>query len=98
VAEALSGISMPHDLVPLTTIAPRPGVVDQVAFSSKLSVDVVGPAFADELERLGYAVTPLDERSLAATRGDDALVVYIHPAAPGTAQEGTVVIEVCVPF
>ena len=97
VAEALSGISMPHDLVPLTSIAARPGVLDQVAFSSRVPPDVVGPAFADELERLGFVVTPLDETSLAARRENDNLVVYIDPR-PATATEATVVIEVCVPY
>ena len=98
VASALSGISMPHDLVPLTTIAPRPGVVDQVAFVSRSSVSVIGPLFADELERLGFALTPLDEQTLAAKRGDDNLMVYIHAEPPPSAPEGSVVIEVCVPY
>ena len=97
-AEALSGISMPHDLVPLTTIPVRPSVVDQVAFSSQAPVSVVGPLFADELERLGYALTPLDDTSIAAKRGNDNLIVYIHPEPVGTAPEGSVVVEVCVPY
>ena len=98
VAQALSGISMPHDLVPLTSLPLRAGVVDQVAFSSRTPVDVVGPAFADELERLGYSVTPLDERSLAAKRGSDNLIVHISPDAPPSAPDVTAVIEVCIPF
>ena len=98
VAEALSGIEMPHDLVPLTTIPHRAGAVDQVAFSSKAPVSVVGPLFADELERLGYALTPLDETSMAAKRGNDNLMVYIHSEPVSTAPEGSVVIEVCVPY
>ena len=97
-AEALSGISMPHDLVPLPSIPPRASAVDQVAFSSRASVSVVGPLFADELERLGYTLTPLDENSLAAKRGNDNLMVYIHPVPPPGASDGIVVIEVCVPF
>ena len=32
VATLLSGIALPNDLVPLTTIAPRPAVGDRVAF------------------------------------------------------------------
>jgi hypothetical protein len=98
VAEALSGVSMPHDLVPLTTIPPRPGVRDQVAFSSRAPVAVIGPLFADELERLGYTVTPLEETAIAARRGDDNLMVYIHPQPPPGAPEGIVAIEVCVPY
>ena len=98
VAEALSGVSMPHDLVPLTTIPPRPGVRDQVAFSSRAPVAVIGPLFADELERLGYTLTPLEETAIAARRGDDILMVYIHPQPPPGAPEGIVAIEVCVPY
>lgn len=98
VAEALSGIEMPQDLVPFTTMPARPGVVDQVAFSSHAPVTVIGPLFADELERLGYVISPLDESSLAAKRGNDNLVVYIHPEPPVPAPEGIVVIETCVPY
>jgi hypothetical protein len=108
VAEALAGISLPNDLTPLTTMAPRIGSGDRVAFWTKAPADVVGPAFADELERLGYSVSPLDERSLAASRGDDRLMVYIHPdgaaaeidgqKAFGSVPEGAVVIETLIPF
>ena len=79
VAEALSGISLPNDLAPLTTMAPREGVADRVAFWSAVPVEVVGPAFGDELERLGYIVSPLDETTLAAQRGNTRLVAIIHP-------------------
>jgi hypothetical protein len=98
VAEALSGVSMPHDLVPLTIIPPRPGVRDQVAFSSRAPVAVIAPLFADELERLGYTLTTLEETAIAARRGDDILMVYIHLEPPPGAPEGIVAIEVCVPY
>ena|GEM_PF-3984033 len=83
VAAALSGITLPHDLVPLTTMAPRPNVGDRVAFwTGAAPAEVVGPAFADELERLGYTVTPVDLTTLAAVRDDTRLMVVLHPDGP----------------
>ena len=108
VAEALSGIALPHDLVPLTTMAARMAVVDRVAFwTDRAPAEVVGPAFADELERLGYTVASLDEKSLSAQRDDDRLLVVIHPdgekatvdgqLAFSSVPERSVVIEVWLP-
>lgn len=108
VAGLLSGIALPHDLVPLTTIAPRPAVGDRVAFwTDRAPADIVGPGFAGELERLGYTVIALDERSLSAQRDDDRLLVIIHPdgeraiigdqLAFSSVPERSVVIEVWVP-
>jgi hypothetical protein len=80
VASCLSGIALPHDLVPLTTVAARPSVGDRVAFwTDRAPADVVGPAFASELERLGFAINALDEQTLSAQRGPDRLLVVIHP-------------------
>jgi hypothetical protein len=80
VVAALSGIELPADLVPLTTMAPRAGVGDRVAFwTNSVPPEIVGPAFAEELRRLGYEVTPLDASSLAARRDDTRLVVVTHP-------------------
>jgi hypothetical protein len=68
---------------------------------------VVGPAFADELERLGYSMSPLDERTISATRDGAELMVVIHPDGRGATVGGqvgfpsvpefSVVIEVWVP-
>jgi hypothetical protein len=80
VASLMSGIVLPHELAPLTTLAPRPAAGDRVAFwTDRAPAEVVGPAFANELERVGYGVVPLDERSLSAQRGSDRLLVVIHP-------------------
>src|SRR5258706_5701458 len=55
VADLVSGIALPSDLVPLTTIAPRAAVGDRGAFwTDRAPAEVVGPAFAAELERLGF--------------------------------------------
>lgn len=80
VASCLAGVALPHDLVPLTTIAARPAVGDRVAFwTDRAPAEIVGPAFAVELERLGYTVTALDERTLSAQRDATRLLVMIHP-------------------
>lgn len=108
VAGLLSGIALPNDLVPLSTIGPRAAVGDRVAFwTNRAPAEIVGPAFADELERLGYTVQSLDEQSLSAERGNDRLLVVVHPdgeraivsgeLAFTTVPELSVVIEVWVP-
>jgi hypothetical protein len=80
VAAALSGISLPHDLTPLTMVADRPGVGDRVVFSTRSAPpEAVGSALSDELERLGYTVRPLDEQTIAASRGEQRLILVIHP-------------------
>jgi hypothetical protein len=108
VASLVSGIALPHDLAPLTTMAPRPAVGDRVAFwTDRAPAEIVGPAFATELERLGYRMVPLDERTLSAQRDNDRLLVVVHPDADRAIIGGTlaftsvpersVVIEVWVP-
>ncbi|MEY2452785.1 MAG: hypothetical protein QOD92_2359 [Acidimicrobiaceae bacterium] len=108
VASYLSGISLPHDLVPLTTMLARPAVGDRVAFwTDRAPAEIVGPAFAAELERLGYTVQPLDERTLSAQRDGARLLVMIHAdgasavigdqLAFSTVPEHSVVIETWVP-
>ena len=78
-----------------------------VFWTDRAPVEIVGPAFADELERLGYGVVTLDERTLSAHRDDDRLMVMVHPdgnraiigdqLAFSTVPERSVVIEVWVP-
>ena len=82
IVQALAGINLPYDLVPLTTMAPRPGVNERIAFwTDTAPAEVVGPAFADELERLGYAVSSRDDTTLAAVRDDTHVVLVLHPDA-----------------
>jgi hypothetical protein len=105
VVELLAGIKLPHDLAPITMMAPRPDVRDRIAFETEgVAGEVVGAAFGAELERLGYMLTPLDATLVAADRGGDQLRCKIHvdaslaeigknkafPAVP----DGAVVIEV----
>jgi hypothetical protein len=109
VAELLSGIQLPHDLVPITMMAPRDQIGDRVAFSTDgIPADAVGKAFGDELERLGYTITPTDEARIRADRGSDHLLCQVHldaryailgdrrafPAVP----DGSVVVEVWIPL
>jgi len=109
VAEALTGIALPHGLVPLTTVADAPVVGDRVVFWTDAEpAEVVGRAFAAEVERLGYAVTPIDERTVAVKRDLNHLAVTIYPEGDAavangerlfpTVPAGAVVLEVRVVF
>ncbi len=82
VVQALTGIQLPADLVPLTTMAPRVGAGDRVAFwTDAAPVEVVGPAFAAELERLGYEVSARGVDTLVGERDGIHLIVVVHPDA-----------------
>lgn len=101
-AEALEGITMPCDLAPLMGTGrfdPR----KVTFFTRDTDPATVGGALSDELERLGYELTPEDDRSIRGRRDDDTIrarllsaglhseVVMreLHPSAP----EGAVVVE-----
>ena len=74
-AEALTGIQMPADLSPLVGDAVDPR---RMLFTTGTATpETVGGALADELERLGFELQPLDERSVAANRPDAAVEVRI---------------------
>jgi hypothetical protein len=80
VAAALAGIRLPADLSPLTTMTPRVAVGDRVAFwTNTVPAEIVGPAFADELVRLGFDVETTDVSTLHAERDDAQLTVVLHP-------------------
>jgi hypothetical protein len=82
VTESLAGIRLPNDLVPLTTLAPRPGADDRVAFwTNSGRADDIGQNFAAELERLGYRVNWIENRMMAAERDGNRLIVVVHPDA-----------------
>jgi hypothetical protein len=101
VADALAGIQMPCDLVPL--------VLDRLA-SDRITLsttgypaEAVGTALADEVERLGYALRPMSDHELLATRGATGLRLTIRPPdADGrhfehpTAREDSVVVEIAL--
>jgi hypothetical protein len=94
-AEALDGVAMPCDLAPLMGTGPLDP--RQVAFfTTGHEAAAVGSALADEFERLGFAITPEDDRSIRAARDADvvrarlasaaldseAVMTELHPSAP----------------
>jgi hypothetical protein len=101
VADALAGIQMPCDLVPL--------VLDRLA-SDRITLsttgypaEAVGTALADEVERLGYALRPMSDHELLATRGSTGLRLTIRPPDVDgrhfehpTAREDSVVVEIAL--
>jgi hypothetical protein len=101
VADALAGIQMPCDLVPL--------VLDRLA-SDRITLsttgypaEAVGTALADEVERLGYALRPMSDHELLATRGSTGLRLTIRPPDVDgrhfehpNAREDSVVVEIAL--
>ncbi|MEZ5244739.1 MAG: hypothetical protein R2707_06570 [Acidimicrobiales bacterium] len=94
-ADAVDGIAMPCDLAPLMGSGPlNPREV--AFFTTGFTPTTVGAALADEFERLGYEITPLDDRSIRAARGPDSIEARLlsheltapevmrelHPSAP----------------
>ena len=101
-AEAVDGIAMPCDLAPLMgtgRLDPR----EVSFFTHGPHPATVGSALSDEFERLGYQITPLDDRSIRAERGLDVVEARListeltspdvmrelHPSAP----DGALVVE-----
>lgn len=97
-AEAVEGIAMPCDLAPLMGTGPlEPRRV--AFFTTGHPPATVGAALSVELERLGFAITPLDDRSIRAVRAPDTVEVRLrshelnspemmrelHPSAPADA-------------
>jgi hypothetical protein len=98
VADALVGIRMPCELVPLVDRL----ATDRIALSTTgYPAEVVGTALADELERLGYVLRPLSDHELIATRGGTELHLRIQrPDSDGrhldhpSARDDSVVVEI----
>ena len=78
-AEAISGIALPCDLMPLITDRFEPRVA---AFSTHgYDAAVVGTAVADEFERLGFELDPTGATTIEATRGPDQVQIRLASAA-----------------
>jgi len=99
IADALLGIRMPCDLVPLVVdrLSDRRVTLSTVGYPA----EVVGTTLADEVERLGYVITPRSDREIDATRGTTSLRLTITP--PGvdgrhhdhpSARDGAVVVAI----
>ena len=77
--EALAGISMPCDLLPLTSVEGRVlGERELLLITSGHPAEQVGQTFATALEALGYSVTPMGPVTVMATRGRDRITVVLH--------------------
>jgi hypothetical protein len=86
--EALEGIRLPCDLVPLNIVEGRaPSDRELALVSTGHPADAVGAALADELERLGYEITTLAPHEAVASKGADRVKVTIH-ARPDTVLTG----------
>jgi hypothetical protein len=99
VADALVGIKMPCDLVPLVfdRLATDRITLSTVGFPA----EVVGEALANEVERLGYVVRPLSDREVVATRGATELRLTIDRPGPDgrhhhhpNARDDSVIVEI----
>lgn len=78
-ADALGGITMPCELMPLVTDRFEPRIA---AFSTQgFDAAAVGTAVADEFEGLGYELTPIDSRTIDARRGADHVQIRLTSAA-----------------
>ena len=102
--EALSGISLPCDLLPLTTVEGR--TLDErevLLMTANHTPDEVIDAMGAELTRLGYQVTKLGRDITSATRGPDnirmvvlrrpdTILIGTKPAYP-TASSGDLIVE-----
>ena len=101
IADALVGIRMPCDLVPL--------VLDRLATdhitlsTTGYPAEVVGSNLADEVERLGYVVRPLSDAEVVATRGATELRMRIQRPGPNgrhldhpNARDDSVVVEIAL--
>ena len=99
VADALMGIRMPCDLVPLVLDRLSSGRI--TLSTTGYATEEVGTALADEVERLGYVLRPMSDHEVLATRGPTGLRLTIRPPdADGrhfehpTAREDSVVVEI----
>jgi hypothetical protein len=99
IADALVGIRMPCDLVPL--VVDRLATDKVVLSTTGFPAEVVGSSLADEVERLGYVVRPLGDREVIATRGATELRMAFKGAGANgrhhdhpTARDDSVVVEI----
>jgi len=103
VAEALSGIRLPCDLVPLIGLEAMIDPTHVVFAAEGYPAHEVGSRVGDELERIGCELNQIDETTLHAMRDSYVIEVRIHPDAASakgpaglrfpTAGPGSVVVE-----
>jgi hypothetical protein len=81
VADALSGIRLPCDLVPLIGLQATIDPTHVVFAADGHPAHEVGSRVGDELERIGFELTPIDETTLHAVRDSYLIEVRMHPDA-----------------
>ena len=99
----LEGIALPHGLVPLTQSSTSGPGSTLVAATDTARPEDVGAALADELERLGYAITTTGDQTALAEGPRGSIEIEIHPSSSSavdggslrfpTAPPGSVVVE-----
>lgn len=104
VGEALQGITLPCDLVPMILDADHPDPHHAAFATVGFEAHVVGAKLGDELERLGYEISSSSATTAVARRDDVMVTVEIHAAASEaradgerlfpTAPGGSVVVEI----
>lgn len=78
--ELLAGITLPHELVPLTQIdVPLDLATHVVVATEKANADTVATGLTEELERLGYEVQRESMTKLTAAGSRGIVGVEIHP-------------------
>ncbi|QGG95161.1 hypothetical protein [Actinomarinicola tropica] len=103
-AELLAGITLPHELVPLTQSLDSTDLATHlVVATTRATPEVVGTGLAEELEKLGYEVRSLDDRRAVAEGERGRVSLEIHPDGATvmdggarrfpTAESGSVVVE-----
>lgn len=88
--ELLAGITLPHELVPLTQI--DDALIDLsthvIVATERANAEVVRAGMAEELERLGYDVEQVSVTHLVATGPRGRVLVDIHPDGPNATEGG----------
>ena len=85
VAQMMQGVELPGDLIPFTGVDlsdPRFASGQRAVFLTTTPAMVVGPALADELERVGMTVRSLDDVTALATRGADEMQLRLRSIGP----------------
>lgn len=89
-AELLSGITLPHGLVPLTQSLPASGPATSIVVATESAgPEQVATALADEIEGLGYTVRTTGEHTALAEGPRGAVEIEIHPHAGASAEGGS---------
>lgn len=102
--EALAGITLPCDLMPLTTAEGRVlSGRDLLLITNGHSAFEVGRSLGESMGALGYALTPMANNDFVALRGNDRINVVVHDRPEGllsgkrlefpTAKPGDVIVE-----